>query len=265
MAVVARVQFLFITVMCLFGAMLVGACIGCTMDEREKRKALHKLLQPECGFHLGPEGEWLWHAVQEPLKDELGRPEGTAVRLAAVFGMPFARLRAVLPEELFPGTRADALGRRSGLSVEGMRRTKAAHDEAMGRLRAGIIKSVWPFGRAIPTRIPNTAVHAEEEDAALQKLERGGHDHLPDAPDSTTDEEDDAPRRPADAADVVGTALALSFIECCSLLTPVEMAERRIAAQLALEHVSTGLHWRFNKLREFFTVMLVRVLCHNLS
>jgi hypothetical protein len=47
---------------------------------------LRHLKHPSCGFRLGSEGEWLWTLTHDPLADDLGKPSGTGVQLASVFG-----------------------------------------------------------------------------------------------------------------------------------------------------------------------------------
>jgi hypothetical protein len=173
-----------------------------------------------------------------------------------------------MPEALLPGSLADSLGRRAGLSVEAMHQNRDQHDELISRLSAGLKGSFLPCSAsrprgaagkpsAGPPRIPNLDLaddadaapeEPDDDDAALQKLESGAHPAALDA----------AAASPPDAADVVGTALAFAFMECCSLLPPPELAARVAAVTHALEGVPTGVDWDFTKLRSFFLVMLVR-------
>ena len=246
-----KLRFLFITVMVLFGITVVGAMIGFVLDWDEKRRLLVHLKDPVTGFHAGENGEWLWRLEQAPLKEDLEKPEGTAVHLASVFGMPFCRLRAVLPEHFLPGTMAAALGRRAGLSPSWMNHHQAEHDTLMTVIAAGI-KASFGFKRAAK-RIPQLHINDHvpvEEDVALAKLEKGAAP----APIDEAGEYDEAPT----AADVFGTALAFAFIHCCALLKPAELAKQQVHAAKALRDVPLpgADGWDFEKLLEHFKVLL---------
>jgi hypothetical protein len=106
-------RLLFTVVITLFGIMNIGAGVGFVFDARERADVAERLHTPGCGFRVVAEsGVHLWRFGVDELPDELAAPTGPAVQLSLVFGLPFARLRAALPDELFTtdlsGARASA-------------------------------------------------------------------------------------------------------------------------------------------------------------
>ncbi len=82
--------------------MNIGAGVGFVFDARERADVAKRLHAPGCGFRVVAEsGVHLWRFGVDELPDELAAPTGPAVELSLVFGLPFARLRAALPDELF--------------------------------------------------------------------------------------------------------------------------------------------------------------------
>jgi hypothetical protein len=78
----------------------LGAAVGFALDSRERRSFLEQLTSPDVGFHISEGGAWLWRFCLEPLHDEIDAPTGTAVQLTGLLGIPFARLRLALPDEV---------------------------------------------------------------------------------------------------------------------------------------------------------------------
>jgi hypothetical protein len=117
---IAKMKVLFIVVLSLFSGMWLGATMGFVLDRRARQRAVTRLCQPEAGFRETEEGTWVWRFSLEELSEALAPPRGSAVVISAIIGMPFARLRAALPDDLVLSTMASALGRRSAFSVAGM-------------------------------------------------------------------------------------------------------------------------------------------------
>jgi hypothetical protein len=136
--IVTKLRFLFIVVISLFGAMNVGAVIAFTLDMQERRATLEQLMHADAGFAEQASGAWTWRCVQEPLQQAVQAPTGSAIHIAAVLGIPFIRLRAAMPTELFAGNVGQALGRRAGLSVQGLEEARDENMAAMMQLLAGL-------------------------------------------------------------------------------------------------------------------------------
>ena len=119
-ALVTQLKILFIVVVSLFGSLHIGAIIAFVMDRREKAAVAERLSDPSCGFRIASDGTFLWRFSLDPLAKEVASPTGPAVELSALLGIPFARLRAALPDEMCSTDFSAALGRRHGFSAAGM-------------------------------------------------------------------------------------------------------------------------------------------------
>jgi hypothetical protein len=115
--------------------MNIGAAVGAAQDARERHKVVRKLREPEAGYRQTEAGAWLWRFHLEPLQDDIDAPSGSAVRLTAILGMPFVRLRAALPDELLTTTMGDALGRRRGFNVTGLMDCLPLQEELLSSIR----------------------------------------------------------------------------------------------------------------------------------
>lgn len=97
-----------IVISALFGAMHVSAAIAYRRDAFDRGAVLRKLLDPaQCRFERrGPEGAWTWHLVQNPAPPEADvfHLTGSFINFAGICGLPFARLRSAIPEDLISGT-----------------------------------------------------------------------------------------------------------------------------------------------------------------
>ena len=242
----------------MFAAMNVGALGALVLDVRERRATLARLMRPESGFAELPGGVWVWRCAQEPLARAVQAPTGSAVQLAAVFGLPFVRLRAALPEALFSGSVGQATGRRAGMSAKGLEDEREENVEVMTQLMQGLSC----FG-ATRSRIPATdpLMYDDELGAAgptkapvpTPRLARGTTGRL-----STMSDAHDLGVPPdALAEEMVGTAMVLAFMENAKTLPIVALAHRVEAAR---EHFNgctlTVLDHDFDALRRMFLVML---------
>ena len=244
--------------------MNVGAVINFWQDMAERRSTLARLQTPEAGFCELPDGTWVWRCVQEPLASAVQAPSGSAVVLAGIFGLPFVRLRAALPEALFAGAVGQALGRRTGLSVNGLAATQDENFAALSEL----LQNFSCFG-APRSRIPNLDFGAEVDRLAADYTAKGIkagrvgggkgslRDGALDAPEPMSpplEGESTLPRSPeALAEEMVGTALVLAFMENTKVLPVVELARRlsdararfRGATLAAVDHDFDALHAMF--------------------
>jgi hypothetical protein len=107
---------------------------------------LEKLQQPHMGYRVAEGGAWLWSFSVEPMHDVIDAPTGPAVEICELLGIPFARLRYALPDEMLTTPLAAALGAKSA----GM--MKPADAERLTGYRVG---GVSAFGqkRTVPTVI----------------------------------------------------------------------------------------------------------------
>ena len=132
--IVTKLRMLFIVVIVLFGAMNLGAALGYVLDSRERKAFVLELQRPEVGF-IEVGDTWLWRFSLDPLKADMGAPSGPAVGITAMLGLPFARVRAALPDELLPrwdlGT---ALGRARVLSKTALEENLTLHRELAPRV-----------------------------------------------------------------------------------------------------------------------------------
>lgn len=105
----------------LFGGMLLLAAAAYTFSFSKRRAILRDLRAPpsspeSVGFLALESGAWLW-AVPPVALDGNGRLGGALVRISEIMGLPYVRVRAALPEELFRGSLIHAVGRTDALSV----------------------------------------------------------------------------------------------------------------------------------------------------
>jgi hypothetical protein len=100
--IVTKLKLLFTVVIVLFGIMNLGAGVGAVMDARERARIMAQLCTERCGFRHGDaDGRvWLWRFGIAALGTEMGTPSGPGVELSLCFGLPFARLRAAMPDEV---------------------------------------------------------------------------------------------------------------------------------------------------------------------
>ena len=167
--IVTKLKFLFIVVIVLFGFMVrvrraqvlhstcltflwlqnVGAVVAFILDLHEHKNTLALLQQPEMGFVEHDDGTWTWTCVQKEMRNPVEAPSGSAFRLATVFGLPFVRLRAAVPEAMFAGSVGRALGRRAGLSVTGLAENAEFDIKAMKEL-AQALSCFAPRSAQIP-------------------------------------------------------------------------------------------------------------------
>jgi hypothetical protein len=217
--IVTKLKLLFTVVISLFGIMNVGAALGFLLDKRERRHVVERLLDARCGFRVAVDeyngedtgcGALVWRFGLDALPDELAAPAGPAVHLSAVFGLPFARLRAALPDEWFATRFADALGRRHGFSAAGMRDAAGMHAELLKpppKRRAGALTRKLCTSLSRAQSMGGAHAYADVDTARLEEL--------------------------------VGTALVLAFLQTTQLMPVVELAAHRAAADAHFRCVRT--------------------------
>jgi hypothetical protein len=232
------------------------------------------------GFAEHEDGAWTWTCVQRELRRPVEAPSGSALHLATIFGLPFVRLRAALPEAMFAGSVGRALGRKAGLSVSGL--TEAADDNiaAMQKL-ASAMSCFAPPATKIPefdaesdAALPKTP-GAPPSPAASGRMQRSiakrSRSRSTVASPAASVSSLSAPEPPASwksrevaeaeaedrASELVGTALVFAFMSNAKTLPVQELKHRVAQASERLAGVRVpGIDHGFDALYAMFIVML---------
>ena len=200
-----------------FLAVNVGAAVGGSMDRRERRLYVEKLQQPRVGYRVAEGGAWLWSFSIEPMQDIIDAPVGPAVEICEMLGIPFARLRYALPDEMLSWDMPIALGRLYGMSRSGWETTAKDLKEKLPSFFGTFQRS-----RKVGASQLDPAVAEEMERARLAMI---------------TMEE------------FVGTAIVLAFLQVAALMPVAELAERASAARQHFEGVRTAAGRDFSTTR----------------
>jgi hypothetical protein len=270
---VTKLRLLFIVVIVLFGVMLLGAALGFGLDRRERRAVLSRLHDVRAGFRMADGGACVWRFGLDPLTAELAAPSGPATVLAAIFGLPYARLRIALPDEMFTTRLGDALGRKQGFSLAGLQATSALHAQLLSaRRRSG--DAAAALGAAQPPVLSSSLSRrdalAHERLGVLSVSHDGGAAAAGDlqvdaAPPPPAPEEEKehaaafgAAAASADVAleEMVGTSLVLAFLQVTQLMPVVELSQRRAAAAAHFGALATPAGWSFDDTCAKFVTLL---------
>ena len=247
--------------------MNVGAVIAFVLDVRERRTTLATLQQPHMGFQELPGGVWTWRCVQEPLARAVAAPAGSAMHLASVLGLPFVRLRAALPECAFAGSVGQALGRREGLSVNGLNDAREENVAVMTALAqalscCGLARERIPPFEAERLEAGDGKL-ADESGVATVTANAPLHATLLHAPSQSSPQRSLQPHpvydgEPDEAAEqLVGTALVFAFMANAKTLSVVDYAQRLQAASTHFRGTTLrGIDHGFDELHGMLTVML---------
>ena len=274
--IVTKLRFLFIVVVSLFGFMNAGAVFAFYEDVKERRATLAALQSPAAGFRELPCGTWVWACEQTPLDGLVAAPHGSAFELATVFGLPFVRLRAALPEELLPGAVGQAVGRVKGLSLAGLAETREETIAIMAQL-----------GRALmccaPTEPSKKGARTPQIPRIVTDLDKGAGEPAAQHHHTTTQPPElhtmssrmrrladqlrasgvgvqNAPENADDAGLshlLTGTALAFAFMENAKTIPLVQLASRVDAARKYFGDARVpGVDLDFEALRSRFVLLL---------
>jgi hypothetical protein len=202
----------------------VGAAVGGIMDRRERRSYLERLRQPHMGYRVAEGGAWLWSFSVEPMRDIIDAPVGPAVEICELLGIPFARLRYALPDEMLSWDMPVALGRTYGMSRSGWETTAADLKEKLPSFFGSLRRS---RSARLSQMDPAVAAAAERARQAMITME-----------------------------EFVGTAVVLAFLQVAALMPVAELAERGSAARQHFEGVRTAFGRDFNTTRTDFVTLL---------
>ena len=162
---------------------------------------------------------WLWRFGLDELPDELGPPTGPAVEMSVVFGMPFARLRAALPDEFFVADLTAALGRRHGFSASGMQASTRWHRDLLNKRKRS--------KRLSTMKLKGAAGLSDDEGATPMASDLPQEELLR-------------------LEEFIGTALVLAFLQVTQLMPVVDIAKRRSAADAHFSDLVSPAGWSFN-------------------
>ena len=250
----SKLKFLFIVVLTLFGFMNLGAVVGFNFDLRERAMTLKKLQAPETGFVEQPGGVWTWTLTQLPPEKAVEPLRGTAPALARQMGIPFVRLRAALPEELFAGSMSWSVGRATGLSVAGIEEALVEHGEVMQQMRrtSSARMSKQETRRSL-AGVSNSGARSSTQAGPRRYIETGGiwDDASPGVLYGSAPSSNDKARQ------LAGTALAFAFLGTSKTLPVVTLAQQRSAASAYFAGIRlSGIDHDFDTLVTLFMGML---------
>jgi hypothetical protein len=278
--ILTRLRLLFIVVCVLFGGMNLGALYGWILDHRSHRAFLARLQAPEVGFRVvggkveaersiwrlgaGDDGAtWLWRFQLRQLRDDIAPPAGPALALCVLMGLPVARLRACLPDEMLSWGMGEAVGRKHAFSSDGF----ASTFEAARALKPAFcslphLPHPWRrhrTQRGMKMQSPLSGDAEVEAAAAVAQAEAA------EAAQAAADAEAAAEAAAAEAAEseeartreeFIGTALVIAFLQAASLMPVVEIAKRKSAAKRHFAGVTTHAGWDFDKTSTDFVTLL---------
>jgi hypothetical protein len=190
---------------------------------------------------------------------ELGRADalitcaGTAVALTSLLGIPFARLRAALPDELLSWDLSTAMGRAHLFSKKGMDASLATHRE--------LIPSLFVCCTGSSVKAADDA-EQDAEDKTLSSEEDTQLEELVGACLRTWCSQTATCRvlcraltlPPPNCA--AGTAIVLAFLQVAALMPVTELAARISAAKRHFAGCVTPAGWDFAKTQTDFVTLL---------
>jgi hypothetical protein len=218
---------------------LFAAAVHFIVDRRVAKAALAAVQTRRLGFSRKPGGVWTW-MLSSRTNTQRGNDAdpGPLAALAALAGVPPARLRLAIPEELLSGSLAAVLGRRAARAAA---RAAASAPKPTPSRRGR--RSTGPLPRSV--RPPALDVSA----ATLQLVDADASGNTLPSPDSPTYDEPPSPSvrasrcpRPwrgstldceasgLEAETLASTAIVFAFLSARRLIPPGELAKRRAAA-----------------------------------
>ena len=232
--------------------MNLGAALGYYLDARDKAAVTARLHDPACGFRVADDGTWLWRFGLEPLPDVLAPPSGPAVQLALVLGLPFARLRAALPDEFFVTHLGAALGHRHGFSPSAMASTAdLRHRLLTHRIQAvDSRRALSGVTGRLTTKLPESSKDTDAEASLARVASPTRLLALTAMLAESTPPESPNAEQPSDAPppleEFIGTALVLAFLQVTQLMPVTEIARHRKAAGAHFAGITSPAGWSFD-------------------
>ena len=227
--IVNKLRTLLIICCALFGATVFGGALTFRMDVMDKHRVMGMLKTPDAGFVQAKDGTWLWRFHLLPLDVDLAAPAGSAVVLSAIMGIPFVRLRSVLPDEFWSAPVGATFGRRTSLSLSGLAE-QAPHVRVLLKSESGNATGGSPMKRA-------TSFSDAESGAETPRLRRASVKRLSAIRSDVVN--DAMAQQHERLEELLGTALVLAFLQTAQFMPTVEHARRLAAATRYFEDVRT--------------------------
>jgi hypothetical protein len=259
---------------------LAAMVVHVIIDKRASAAALAAVQRRRLGFARKAGGVWTW--TLSPRTQAVNDTDpGSLAALAELAGVPPARLRMAVPEELLSGSLAAVLGRRAAAAAA--RAAASAHKGQPVVARRSRMSASLPLPRTVrpaPLDVSNAALQLVDEngvddDSPSTAMGRDGYAYVPEPPSpSVRPSMVPRPWRASLTSDCEGaaglqaetlasTALVFAFLSARRLVPPGELAKRRAAAaayfigeeERASDAGALGV-FDFDDLVRKFTVML---------
>lgn len=242
--IITKLRFFLYLIAILFGVMHVGAALGYLRDKADRCSAIESLQAPgQCGF-AEREGAWTWFLVQDPLEDDVFKVGGSFVNASGVIGLPFARLRMAIPEDLIPGNTQHVVGRRLGLSASWLAGNKEATSDSVKEM----------YGRKSSTGMAALARAKSRQITPASEAQMNGKGS------SADPERGSAPPDAITEADKLqlmsGTALVFAYLAIQNVVTPMQLNEQLEKASTFFEGTASASGLEFRRLVFLFTGLL---------
>lgn len=169
-----KLRVLLIVCFGLFGLMNVLAGLVNALDARDRAKRFRQLCA-KFGHVTHPNGAWTWRFGQDErfTKGEaLGCVTGGVVDLCRELGIPYIRLRMALPEELFKGGIAHAIGRERDIAPRTLKEAQPEEQAKVLRLLDAEAERAARQGRTLA--IARRLLEAEKQPSKAALRPQGG-------------------------------------------------------------------------------------------
>ena len=240
--------------------MNVGAFYGWVIDRAQMRKFMANLCTPESGYRVvkatgsksdahGTNDAWLWRFHMEPLRGKIDAPAGPAVQLSDLLGLPAARIRAAIADDLLSWSMATAVGRQAAFSADGF--------TAVLKVQQARERSRFSLSLPKPLRDLLERRRSRKRSKMDTTVDAGDiwEDEQPPAEEEEVEVEYD-PEHMRLEEEFVGTGLVLAFIQVAQLMPVVEHAKRKSAAKHYFGEFRSSAGWDFEKVCTDFVTLL---------
>jgi hypothetical protein len=262
--IITKIAVLFAVVISMFGGMHLLAFGSWFMELFTRRRLMAQLQSKRCGWAQVHGADQrpvhVWHFTLTPLLADIDAVRGTFVEFCAAVGLPLARLRCCIPEELLASDvpTHHGVGRKAGLDPE----VTAANSKALSAFMTPQLRK-----RGVPMEQPATDFDGQDAaEAGSVTLAAVDDGEVVDTGASVDDmtatvdgaAESDVKELTLTHEHMISTALATALAQVHSLLPARELEQRRADAAALFEArgVSYGSgRWTFEPLVDLFLVL----------